>query len=112
MRVLVISDVHGNAPALEAVLAEPHDVLVCVGHTHLQFQLAVAGRTLVNPGSVGQPKDGDPRAAYALLEDGTIRLRRVAYPVERTVAALERSGVDPQAVATLSDLLRTGRAPG
>lgn len=86
------------------------DVLF-VGHTHLQFRLDVAGRTIVNPGSVGQPKDGNPDAAYALIEDGMIQLRRAAYPVERTIAALEHSGVDPAASATLADLLRTGRAP-
>jgi predicted phosphodiesterase len=84
--------------------------VVFVGHTHVQFRLEAGGRTILNPGSVGQPKDGDPRAAYALIEEGTIHLRRVAYPVERTVTALERSGVDPRAVTALADLLRSGRA--
>jgi predicted phosphodiesterase len=85
--------------------------IVFVGHTHIQFRREAAGRTIVNPGSVGQPKDGDPRAAYALIDDGTIHLRRVEYPVERTVAALEASGVNPSAVTVLAGLLRTGRTP-
>jgi diadenosine tetraphosphatase ApaH/serine/threonine PP2A family protein phosphatase len=44
------------------------------------------GRYIVNPGSVGQPRDGDPRASYAILdvESFTVEHRRVAYPVERT----------------------------
>jgi predicted phosphodiesterase len=84
---------------------------VVVGHTHLQFRLAVAGKRVVNPGSVGQPKDGDPRAAYAALENGTVRLARAAYDVERTVAALGASGANGEAVADLTLLLRTGRAP-
>lgn len=42
--------------------------------------------TLVNPGSVGQPRDGDPRAAYALLDcdAGTVTFYRVPYPIEKT----------------------------
>ena len=52
------------------------------GHTHLPFRrtAVVRGIELVNPGSVGMPFDGDPRAAYALLHgDGAIEHRRVAY---------------------------------
>lgn len=85
--------------------------LVFVGHTHVQFRRTVAGRTIINPGSVGQPKDGDPRAAYVLLEDGAVHLRRADYPVERTVSRLEASGLDRTATARLATLLRTGR-PG
>jgi predicted phosphodiesterase len=51
------------------------------GHTHLPFRrFSVAGVELVNPGSVGMPFDGDPRAAYALIgDDGMIEHRRVPY---------------------------------
>ena len=54
---------------------------VLFGHTHLPFTRTSAGGVeLVNPGSVGMPFDGDPRAAYALLAgDGTIEHRRVGY---------------------------------
>jgi predicted phosphodiesterase len=83
--------------------------LVLVGHTHLQFRREVAGRTILSPGSVGQPKDGDPRAAYIIIEDGAVSFCHVAYPVERTVGALARSGVEPAAAAALAQLLRTGR---
>ena len=82
---------------------------VLVGHTHLQFELALAGTRILNPGSVGQPKDGDPRAAYLVIEHGVARLARTPYDVERTVAGLEASGVDPEAVADLGALLRTRR---
>jgi len=85
--------------------------LVLVGHTHLQFDLDCGGTRVINPGSVGQPKDGDPRAAYAVLDDGVLRLKRAAYDIERTVAALERSGVGAEAVRDLTQLLRTGRNP-
>jgi predicted phosphodiesterase len=84
---------------------------VVVGHTHIQFQLSAGQRWVINPGSVGQPKDGDPRAAYLLLDGGAIRPGRAGYDVERTVAALARSPVDSAAVAFLTALLRTGRTP-
>jgi putative phosphoesterase len=85
--------------------------LVLVGHTHLPLDLTIGRTRLVNPGSVGQPKDGDPRAAYALLEDGRPSLERMEYPIDRTVAALEATGVDDAAVTVLTEILRTGRAP-
>jgi diadenosine tetraphosphatase ApaH/serine/threonine PP2A family protein phosphatase len=53
---------------------------VVFGHTHLAFRRARHGIELVNPGSVGMPLDGDPRAAYALVrDDGTLEHRRIAY---------------------------------
>jgi diadenosine tetraphosphatase ApaH/serine/threonine PP2A family protein phosphatase len=44
----------------------------------------------VNPGSVGRPKDGDPRASYAIWENGQFFLKRVEYRDEETVAGLAR----------------------
>jgi predicted phosphodiesterase len=55
---------------------------VFVGHTHDQFTRKIDLTTLVNPGSVGMPKDGDPRAEYAIFADGRVDLRRVAYDTE------------------------------
>jgi len=82
--------------------------VLLVGHSHIQFRHHVAGRTIISPGSVGQPRQGDPRAAYMVIEDGNFSFCRVAYRVERTVAALERSGIQPAAAAVLTQLLRTG----
>ena len=55
---------------------------------------------LVNPGSVGQPRDGDPRAAYAIFdpEKNCIALRRTKYPVQRTADAICRAGL-PEVLA-------------
>ena len=83
-----------------------------VGHTHVQFDIRAGATRVVNPGSVGQPKDGDPRAAYAVIENGGVSLHRVEYDVAETVAALRASGADPTAVAQLVELLRTGGGPG
>jgi diadenosine tetraphosphatase ApaH/serine/threonine PP2A family protein phosphatase len=59
----------------------------CVGHTHLAAAFPAGdGKVMINPGSVGQPRDGDPRAAYALLDvaRATVDFRRVAYDVAET----------------------------
>jgi diadenosine tetraphosphatase ApaH/serine/threonine PP2A family protein phosphatase len=62
-----------------------------VGHTHLQFmrRSGVGGVELVNPGSVGMPFDGDPRAGYAIVGgDGDVELRRVGYDRAASAAAM------------------------
>jgi len=66
------------------------------GHTHVQFNRPArsADLELVNPGSVGMPLDGNPRAAYALIHpDRTLELRRVHYDTAAAIDALrERFG--------------------
>jgi predicted phosphodiesterase len=99
-------------PGCEAWTHELRDIdpgILLVGHTHLPFRHEVAGHTLLHPGSVGQPRQGDPRASYIVIEDGNISFCRAVYPVERTVAKLERSGIEPAAAAVLGQLLRTGQ---
>jgi putative phosphoesterase len=86
--------------------------IVCVGHSHMQFNLMAGGTVVLNPGSVGQPRDGDPRAAYAIIEDGRIELKRVAYPVEQTIARVEGTSLPDRAKWMLSEALRNGRLPG
>jgi predicted phosphodiesterase len=100
-----------NTAAWAEELATIDTDVVVVGHTHLQFELAVGNKRVVNPGSAGQPHDGDPRAAFAIIKNGAIRFDRAAYPVERTVAGLVRAGVERGAVEELAALLRTGRIP-
>jgi predicted phosphodiesterase len=62
--------------------------VVC-GHIHVAFaRTGPGGIELVNPGSVGMPWDGDHRAAYALIEDDHVELRRVEYDWQTSVAAV------------------------
>jgi predicted phosphodiesterase len=93
-----------------------------VGHTHMPVifeeeddgarasrpaygeKLALAAtRLIINPGSVGQPRDADPRAAYALLdtEAMTWEHRRVAYPIGVTQARMQELGLPHRLVARL-----------
>ncbi len=85
--------------------------IVCVGHSHMQFNLAADGVIVLNPGSVGQPRDGDPRAAYAVIEDNRIELKRVEYPIEETIADIEASSFPDRAKQLLCHSLRHGRLP-
>jgi diadenosine tetraphosphatase ApaH/serine/threonine PP2A family protein phosphatase len=75
----------------ERMLNGVRDKSIVFGHSHLQFQRpGPNGTTLVNPGSVGMPLDGDVRAAYAIRHDrGEFEFRRVEYDVERAAAAYE-----------------------
>lgn len=96
--------------------------LVLVGHSHVALRfslgdgtlaLAPAGtrvdvdgdRRLLNPGSVGQPRDGDPRAAWLLLDVDRrfAEFRRVPYPVEQTQEELRERGL-PESLATRLEL--------
>ena len=63
-------------------------------------------KAMVNVGSVGQPRDGDPRACYVVLEDDMIYFRRVEYPVEETIKKIHAV---PELDNFLGDRLRDGR---
>ena len=100
-------------------LLETEAPVVLVGHSHVALGLAWdgssltgglapvgtevdlgAGRWLLNPGSVGQPRDGDPRAAWLLIDNdaGRAAFRRVPYPIEKTQAEIRANGL-PDALA-------------
>ncbi|HEV7132973.1 MAG TPA: metallophosphoesterase family protein [Gaiellaceae bacterium] len=102
-----------------ATLALTEEPIVLVGHSHAALQVSLAddtlagglapagteldltqGRALLNPGSVGQPRDGDPRAAYLLLDldERTASFRRVDYDIERTQREIRDAGL-PEALA-------------
>jgi predicted phosphodiesterase len=100
-----------NAPVTlwesELIVAQQPDFLF-YGHTHLPMKTRFRRTLVVNPGSVGQPKDGDPRAAYAVWENGEVTLRRAAYDVEETIRAYSGLGLEPRIEHTLCEVLRTG----
>ncbi len=78
------------------------------GHTHKPWTATFNNRTLVNTGSVGRPKDGDPRASYALVEfdrdQVDVRFPRVVYDVDRAVRAIAAAGLPDD----LGVVLQTG----
>jgi diadenosine tetraphosphatase ApaH/serine/threonine PP2A family protein phosphatase len=105
-----------DSEAASSAFAASTGPLLLVGHSHfaLMIDADLAGgrapdgtgvdlsmsRWLLNPGSVGQPRDGDPRAAWLLLdlEARFASFRRVAYPIERTQSEMREAGL-PEALA-------------
>jgi predicted phosphodiesterase len=86
------------------------DVLVC-GHTHKPYHKELGdNRHVVNAGSVGKPKDGDPRACYVVLSaDGSsfeASFHRVEYDVASMAAAIEDSAMP----SPFADMLRQGES--
>jgi protein phosphatase len=95
---------------VDEIAAVDADVIL-VGHTHLPFVRRIGNRTVVNPGSLGQPKDGGPDASYAVWQDGEFTLRKMKYPVDRTVAKIADLPLPTEIAAALRHLLETGSPP-
>lgn len=89
-------------------LAGVNTDFVFLGHTHLPVVRNICGITVVNPGSVGQPRDGIPMASYAVWEDGRIEIKRVRYDIEATVKGLQGTNIPAQHVKTLTKILKEG----
>ena len=74
-----------------AACAGVEEATVVCGHTHVQFDRDVAGKRLVNAGSVGMPYEAQPGAYWALLGPD-VELRRTAYDLEAAAAAIRATG--------------------
>ncbi len=85
-----------------------HPDFVFLGNSHLPVKIKNFGTLVVNPGSVGLPADSDPRAAYAVWQDGTVTFHRAAYDIEETVRAYESLDFDEHIKQQLADGLRAG----
>ncbi len=81
---------------------------VLAGHTHQPYTLRVNGTTIVNPGSVGLNRDGDPRASYAIIDDEGVQLKRIEYALEATIAVSDAVVSDVIARQMLRDIYRGG----
>lgn len=64
------------------------------GHTHVQTLQTFGKKIYCNPGSVGQPRDGDPRAAFAIYDGKDFELHRVEYDMEKVFDLMEAAGFD------------------
>lgn len=123
---LIVTLVHGSPRRINEYLYEDRpvrslerlldgaeaEVLVC-GHTHLPYHRVLpSGRHVANAGSVGQPKDGDPRACYAVLaaegDELSVEFVRVAYDIERAAQAIEASPMPDE----FAQMLRSGAGEG
>jgi putative phosphoesterase len=84
------------------------DIMI-YGHTHRHYRKDIAGKVFINAGSVGKPKDGDPRACVALIEITPLKISseflRVSYDVDKTAIAIIESGLP----SYFADRLREAR---
>lgn len=62
------------------------------GHTHVQTLAVFGKKSYCNPGSVGQPRDGDSRSAFATLDGYNIELHRIGYDIDQTASVMQQAG--------------------
>jgi diadenosine tetraphosphatase ApaH/serine/threonine PP2A family protein phosphatase len=93
----------GHSHVALAITADGREVLggLAAGGTEVELD----GRWLLNPGSVGQPRDGDPRAAWLLLDLGqkSASYRRTEYPIAETQSEMRERGLPPMLAARLAN---------
>ncbi|MFP4005479.1 MAG: metallophosphoesterase family protein [Candidatus Hadarchaeia archaeon] len=71
------------------------DVII-LGHTHVPLNRTLQGKMIINPGSVGQPRDRNPNASYAILElseKKEITQKRVEYDTKKTAEKIKEAGL-------------------
>ena len=91
---------HTHYPVTFELSAEAFDSVGPSGASESVLAMATGTKYLMNPGSVGQPRDGDPRAAYAIVDTtrSCVELMRLKYPVEEAQAKVIRAGL-PEVLA-------------
>ena len=99
-------------PKIFAALGDRYpEPFMLVAHSHVQFRKVRNGTTFVNPGSVGQPRLGQPLACYGVLRNGQIELRAVPYDAEKTCRAMDRMPLDRAFVESWKTCYRIGVLP-
>lgn len=91
-----------------AGLADLDGQTVLIGHTHLAFARPVGGGLVINPGSLGMPKDGNPHGSYAVLDGPSVQFCRVAYDPEPMIARLRTLNLPAHVLDQLAETFRTG----
>jgi diadenosine tetraphosphatase ApaH/serine/threonine PP2A family protein phosphatase len=86
---------HTHYPVAFQLSAESFDSFSPPPGTESRLQLDVGSKYLVNPGAVGQPRDGDPRAGYGIVDttERRVELFRIVYPVEAAQAKVIKAGL-------------------
>ncbi|NLU49905.1 MAG: metallophosphoesterase family protein [Syntrophomonadaceae bacterium] len=101
-------DIDRDVVELREIACNSDADIIIFGHTHIPYHLTLEGVHLINVGSVGRPKDHDPRACYALievtLEDIKVEFRRVSYDVEKVARQVVDCGLPPE----FAEILKKG----
>ncbi len=80
------------------------------GHTHKPWIRELDDRLIINPGSLGQPRDGNPQCSYAVWEDGKASLIRRDYDRQTTIRKLKQSPLKPRQKDQLINILQASQA--
>ena len=83
--------------------------IIIYGHTHLPIITKFSNIKFLNPGSVGQPRDKDPRASYAIYENGRFEIKRITYDLERVVRKIKSLNLEERYEKQLIEILRNAR---
>jgi putative phosphoesterase len=80
---------------LGSYLGEARCRVLILGHTHVPYVIPSGDGLMINPGSVGQPRDGDPRASYMVLDTSSleVELRRIEYDIDATADKILDTGI-------------------
>ncbi|MEA3335797.1 MAG: metallophosphoesterase family protein [Chloroflexota bacterium] len=105
-----LSLVTAREEVLEAELDGLDVDVLLVGHTHLPGIRKVGDTFIVNPGSLGQPRNGTPDATYAVWRDGELQIHHLHYDYPTTMRKLMMLPVDPDIIDRLQGILETGTA--
>jgi len=83
--------------------------IILLGHTHIPFIRNYKGKIVLNPGSVGQPRDGIWLTSYAIINDGNLILKRKKYSVEKTIEKTKKLPLPDEDKEKLQFILKNGR---
>jgi predicted phosphodiesterase len=91
---------------LEKIVFPVSDI-TALGHTHWQFSKPLGNMLVLNPGSIGQPRDGDPRSAITVMDTrtGSVTPLRKKYDIHQVIAAVKEHGLPDW----LGERLKQGR---
>jgi len=92
----------------KAALDDLIEQRVLLGHTHLAFARAFGGGVVVNPGSIGMPKDANPHGSYAVIRDSAVQFCRIVYDPEPMVGRLRQLDLPERVFVQLAHTFRTG----
>ena len=124
MKIAIFSDIHANFAALlslwedwaelwiayawESQVKSTGATVVVTDHKEIPFISNDGNRKLFNPGSIGQPKTGSPDSCYAIWEDGSLELRRYAYPINEAASGIRQMPVSDEVKRSVIPSRNTG----
>ncbi|MCK8816428.1 metallophosphatase family protein [Natroniella sulfidigena] len=101
---------YADSQELEEVVEELEGDLLLCGHTHRPYHQLISKKHIINVGSVGKPKDGNPNAVYTIVEVAQGKVKRelieLSYPVEKVAAKIKETDLADESI----ELLELGRA--